>query len=61
MGKTSKSGLDIGVGSSSQGSITQSDFDNKVRELTNDELEPLDSSKLDIKLASWNMMDIYLN
>lgn len=52
MGKTSKSGLDIGVGSSSQGSITQSDFDNKVRELTNDEPEPLDSSKLDIKLAS---------
>ena len=33
MGKTSKSGLGIGVGSSPQGSITQGDFDNKVNEL----------------------------
>lgn len=33
MGKTSKSGLGIGVGLSPQGSITQSDFDNKVKEL----------------------------
>ena len=32
MGKTSKSGLGVGVGTSPQGSITQSDFDNKVKE-----------------------------
>ena len=39
MGKTSKSGLGIGVGSSPQGSITQSDFDNKIKELlTKDEM-----------------------
>ena len=32
MGKTSKSGLGIGIGSSPQGSITQNEFDNKVKE-----------------------------
>lgn len=47
MGKTSKSGLGIGVGSSPQGGITQSDFDDKVRELTSDEPKPFDSSKFD--------------
>lgn len=45
MGKTSKSGLGIGVGSSPQGSLTQSDFDNKVNELTSKEPQPFDSSK----------------
>ena len=49
MGKTSKSGLGIGIGTSPQGSIIQSDFDNKVRELTNDEPEPFDSSRFDYK------------
>ena len=49
MGKTSKSGLGIGVGSSPQGSITQGDFDNKVNELTSNELKPFDSSKFDYK------------
>ena len=33
MGKTNKSGLGIGVGSSPQGSITQTEFDNKAKEL----------------------------
>ena len=33
MGKTNKSGLGIGVGSSPQGNIMQSDFDNKIKEL----------------------------
>ncbi len=33
MGKTSKSGLGVGVGTSPQGSITQGDFDDKVKEL----------------------------
>lgn len=47
MGKTSKSGLGIGVGSSPQGSITQGDFDDKVNELTSGEPKPFDSSKLD--------------
>ena len=49
MGKTSKSGLCIGIGSSSQGSITQSDYENKVKELTSNEPKPFDSSKLDYK------------
>ena len=31
-GKTSKSGLGIGIGSSPQGNITQNEFDNKVNE-----------------------------
>ena len=47
MGKTSKSGLGIGIGSSPQGSITQNEFDNKVKELTSNELKPFDSSKFD--------------
>lgn len=49
MGKTSKSGLGIGVGSSPQGSIIQSDFDNKVIELNTIEPKPFDSSKFDYK------------
>lgn len=49
MGKTIKSGLGIGVGSSPQGSITQSDFDNKVKELISNEPKPFDSSKFDYK------------
>ncbi len=51
MGKTSKSGLGVGVGTSPQGSITQGDFDDKVRELTNYEPEPFDSSKFDYKTS----------
>ena len=47
MGKNSKSGLGIGVGTSPQCGITQSDFDNKVKELTGDEPKPFDSSKFD--------------
>ncbi len=59
MGKTSKSGLGIGVGTSPQGSITQSEFDNKVNELTSDEPEPFDSSKLDYE-ESKSKYDGYL-
>lgn len=48
MGKTSKSGLGIGVGTSPQGSITQSDFDDKVKELLKnvDMLQPLVDAKV---------------
>ena len=48
MGKTSKSGLGIGVGSSPQGGITQSDFDDKVKELLkkDDMLKPLIDAKV---------------
>ena len=49
MGKTNKSGLGIGVGSSPQGSITQTEFDNKVKDLMKNELKPFDSSKFDYK------------
>ncbi len=59
MGKSNKSGLGVGVGTSPQGSITQNDFDNKVRELINDEPELFDSSKLDYK-ASEPKYDGYL-
>lgn len=47
MGKTSNSGLGIGVGSSPQGSITQSEFDNKVNDLMSSEPKPFDSSNFD--------------
>ena len=48
MGKTNKSGLGIGVGSSPQGSIMQSDFDNKIKELLtkDDMLKPLIDAKV---------------
>ena len=47
MGKTSNSGLGTGVGSSPQGSITQSEFDNKVKDLMSNEPKPFDSTKFD--------------
>lgn len=59
MGKTSKSGLGIGVGTSPQGSITQSEFDSKVKDLISDEPEPFDSSKLDYE-ESKSKYDGYL-
>ena len=34
MGKTSKSGLGVGTGSSPQGSLSQGNVDSKVKELT---------------------------
>lgn len=37
MGKISKSGLGIGVGTSPQGSITQNEFDNKVNSMLREE------------------------
>ena len=48
MGKTSKSGLGIGIGSSPQGSVIQSGFDNKVNELIkkDDMLQPLIDAKV---------------
>ena len=48
MGKTSKSGLGIGVGTSPQGSITQSELDNKIKELItkDDMLKPLIDAKV---------------
>ncbi len=48
MGKTNKSGLGVGVGTSPQGSITQSDFDNKVKKLLkkDDMLKPLIDAKV---------------
>ncbi len=47
MGKISKSGLGVGVGSSPQGSITQSEFDRKVTNLMSTDPKPFDSSKFD--------------
>ena len=48
MGKTNRSGLGIGVGSSPQGSIMQSDLDNKIKELLtkDDMLKPLIDAKV---------------
>ena len=48
MGKTNRSGLGIGVGSSPQGSIMQSDLDNKIKELLSkdDMLKPLIDAKV---------------
>ena len=48
MGKTNRSGLGIGVGSSPQGSIMQSDHDNKIKELLtkDDMLKPLIDAKV---------------
>lgn len=46
MGKTSRSGLGVGTGSSPQGSLSQGNVDAKVNELTKN-LKPFDSSKFD--------------
>lgn len=48
MGKTSKSGLGVGVGTSPQGRVTQGDFDNKIKEqLQKDNmLQPLIEAKV---------------
>ncbi len=48
MGKISKSGLGIGVGSTPQGSIAQNDFDNKIDELLKKDniLKPLIDAKV---------------
>lgn len=43
MGKTSKSGLGVGTGSSPQGSLSQGNVDSKVKELTK-KLKPFDST-----------------
>ncbi len=49
MGKTSKSGLGMGVGLSPQGNITQSSFDIKVKELISNEPKQFNSSNFDFK------------
>ena len=43
MGKVSKSGLGFGLGLSPQGSITQSNLDNKVKQLISKEPQPFNS------------------
>ena len=43
MGKTSRSGLGVGTGSSPQGSLSQGNVDIKVKELT-EKLKPFDST-----------------
>jgi len=59
MGRIRNSSLGIGLGSSPQESIVQSEFDNKVNELFLNEYEPFDSTKLDY-FESKEKYDSYL-
>ena len=43
MGKTSNSGFGVGVGTSPQGNISQSNYEAKVNELSSHETKPFDS------------------